>query len=315
MHVLSNGGYELNHTLTNIIESFTNLVFLFMIISSFSMCCGYYEKIKSNNFNLENFYIKRIQKIMPFFIFLIIIDVIYNHNLDSLFEGFANTTMFFGFLPNSLNVIGVGWFLGLIFIFYMIFPFFVFLFSNKKRAWFVSFVALLMNLISVIYFKISRVNMFYSFAYFCVGRLIYLYKDKITNHISKNKYVYLFLTIIFICLYYFIPSNEFLINIEMLIMFSLLICYAISNNIKVLDNKFVSFISDISLEIYLSHMLIFRIIEKLQLINICKNEYISYIIVCCICFVGTISLAKIFNIFLKKQNAFFRGVRLWQKKN
>ena len=63
MHVLSNANYEFNSMLTEVIQSFTNLVFLFMIISSFSMCCGYYNKIKNNDLDLETFYIKRIKKI------------------------------------------------------------------------------------------------------------------------------------------------------------------------------------------------------------------------------------------------------------
>ncbi|KDS55941.1 acyltransferase domain protein [Phocaeicola vulgatus str. 3975 RP4] len=45
----------------------------------------------------------------------------------SLFEAFMNCTLVFGLLPNnSLEVIGVGWFLGTVFLFYMLFPFFVF---------------------------------------------------------------------------------------------------------------------------------------------------------------------------------------------
>ena len=58
MHVLSNGSYKLDNMTSTIISSFTNLVFLFMIISSFAMCCGYYEKIKSNKISLEEFYKK-----------------------------------------------------------------------------------------------------------------------------------------------------------------------------------------------------------------------------------------------------------------
>lgn len=314
MHALSNGNYEINHILTTVIQSFTQFVYLFMIISSFSMCCGYYEKIKNNKISLEEFYIKRIKKIMPFFIFLIIIDVIYNHNFSSLIEGFADATMMFSFLPNSLSVIGVGWFLGLVFIFYMIFPFFVFLFSNKKRAWFVTFVALIMNLVSILYFGIDRTNMFYSFIYFCIGGLIYLYKDNITNYISKNKYTYLFLNVIFIFLYYIISKNNIMMNIELIIIFTLLICYSISINTKILDNKFTSFISNISLEIYLSHMFVFRIIEKLQFTNIFSNVYFSYIITCCICLIGTLILAKLFDLCFKKISEKI-GVRLWLKKN
>ena len=46
MHVLSNGKYEIGGFAFNqLIPSFTNLVFLFMMVSGFGMCCGYYQRI------------------------------------------------------------------------------------------------------------------------------------------------------------------------------------------------------------------------------------------------------------------------------
>ena len=42
IHVLSNGAYSVNgFVFDSLISSFSNLVFLFMIISGFAMCCGY----------------------------------------------------------------------------------------------------------------------------------------------------------------------------------------------------------------------------------------------------------------------------------
>lgn len=295
MHVLSNGNYKLDNMTSMIISSFTNLVFLFMIISSFAMCCGYYEKIKSNKISLEEFYKKRIKKLMPFFIFIIIIDIIYNHNVNSLIEGFANITMMFSFLPKTLNVIGVAWFLGLIFIYYMIFPFFVFLFSNKRRAWIVTITAFIMNIIGTSYFSIGRTNMFYSFLYFCIGGLIYLYKEEIIKYIKSRKIIFATAIITLIIMYYSLQMNNYIFSVMMISIFTLLICYSITTNNKLLDNKYTAYISNISLEIYLSHMLIYRIIEKINLTYIFKNEYISYVLTSVICLVGTIILAKIFN--------------------
>ena len=64
MHVLSNGGYELKgFVIQKLIPSFTDFVFLFMVISGFSMCCGYYEKIINNRLSLSDFYRKRFRKI------------------------------------------------------------------------------------------------------------------------------------------------------------------------------------------------------------------------------------------------------------
>lgn len=56
MHVLANGGYELGgFVFGRMIPAFTNLVFLFMMVSGFGMCCGYYQKIVDRKISMENF--------------------------------------------------------------------------------------------------------------------------------------------------------------------------------------------------------------------------------------------------------------------
>lgn len=45
-----------------VIPWFTNFTLLFMIISASSMCCGYYERIKTGTITLEKFYTKRYQR-------------------------------------------------------------------------------------------------------------------------------------------------------------------------------------------------------------------------------------------------------------
>ena len=68
MHIKANIDYSLTGEIANlIISEFTNFVFLFMIISSFGMCCGYFDKIKNNEISPEKFYSKRIKKLLPFF--------------------------------------------------------------------------------------------------------------------------------------------------------------------------------------------------------------------------------------------------------
>ena len=129
MHIKVNSGYEFGRgTLNYVIDTFTNFVYLFMVISSFGMCCGYYEKIRNSEINIETFYKKRIKKIMPFLLFLIIIDVVYEHSTVALIEGLSETTLMFNFLQKDIEVIGVAWYIGLTFVFYMIFPYFVFTF-------------------------------------------------------------------------------------------------------------------------------------------------------------------------------------------
>lgn len=57
MHVLTNMPLNFgNYLAQHIIPDFTNFTFLFMILSAFSMCCGYYTKVKEGQINLDRFY-------------------------------------------------------------------------------------------------------------------------------------------------------------------------------------------------------------------------------------------------------------------
>ena len=62
-------------------------------------------------------------------------------------------------------------------------------------------------------------------------------------------------------MYYSLQMNNYIFSVMMISIFTLLICYSITTNNKLLDNKYTAYISNISLEIYLSHMLIYRIIS------------------------------------------------------
>lgn len=285
--------FNLNLNFDNIIFNklltfFTSFVFLFMIISGFGMCCGYYDKIKNNKITPNEFYKKRYDKIWPFFAILVLFDVIISHNLSAIYEGFANLTLVFAFLPNPhIEVIGVAWTLGVIFAFYMLFPFFVFLLDNKKRAWFSLVIAILLNFACVTYFFSDkfvvdsfspRINILYCAIFFIVGGIIYLYKESIINNLSKYKNIILLLCWLTTIMFCVLPEMSILTSIEVSIVFSLWLIYCIISNGKILDNKITKFISSISLEIYLSHMIIFRIVEKLKIPYMFKNECISYII-------------------------------------
>lgn len=60
MHVLANGEYGIGgFVFERLIPSFTNLVFLFMMVSGFGMCCGYYQKFKDQKIGVTDFYKKR----------------------------------------------------------------------------------------------------------------------------------------------------------------------------------------------------------------------------------------------------------------
>lgn len=295
MHVLSNGNYGLGgFVFEKLIPSFTNLVFLFMVISGFAMCCGYYDKIVNNKITVGKFYSKRYAKIWPFFAILCLLDFVISPSVNSFYEVFANLTLCFGLLPNAnITVIGVGWFLGLVFVFYLIFPFFCYLISDKRRAWFSFAVAFVFNLISANYFNVGRTNIVYSAVFFFAGGLIYIYRDILEKIAEKYHLLVALVCVLLIVEYYVLGSSVPF----MLVMFSLFLIYTLGIiSGGGLQNCVTKFLSNISMEIYLCHMVMFRVIEKAHCTHLFKSDGFSYVVTA----VGTIAGAIVFSLVVKK---------------
>lgn len=147
-----------------------------MMVSGFSLCCGYYyQRIKDGTITPNNFYKKHYLRILPFFTILCFLDLAISPNFGSLYEVFANLTLCFGLLPptSEIHVIGVGWFWGIVFLFYMLFPFFVFMIDNKRRAWTSLVLALLFAYIIFEYYSNpGRKYMIYCAPLFVIGGIV-----------------------------------------------------------------------------------------------------------------------------------------------
>lgn len=314
MHFMTNGNFSLPKPALQIIGSMGEFVYLFMAVSGFSMCCGYYNRVLSGNLSIVDFYKRRFSKVLPFFALLCLIDLAFNPSVGALYEAFANMTLCFGLLPNpTMSVVGVGWFLGLVFVFYLVFPFYCFLLENKKRAWFSFAVALIYNYLCSAYFfndahVISgfdfRANFLFCSVYFLLGGLIYLYRDLI---VEKCKIKPLAAVLVSVLLYIFMAFTRVTTSALLLICAILLIAAIIYGQRKgVLNNQFVSLVSSISLEIYLSHMAIFRLVEKLFRPLVSSKTAVSYFVTLCIVITGASLFAicyhKFFSAFINKKS-------------
>lgn len=230
MHMATNNEYAINGFIyESVIPAFTNFVFLFMTVSAFGMCCGYYEKMLGKNvdgtpqLNLTDFYKKRFMKVLPFFAVLCLLDVAISPSISSIYEAFADITLLFGFMNKTINVIGVGWFLGLIFVFYLIFPFFCVLIENKLRAWISFGVSLIYLYVCTAYFSVGRTNILYSGCFFIAGGLIYLYRDSLSRIAKEKKWsrwavlIIVALTIVFYFAINDVPVGCLLVSVALLL--------------------------------------------------------------------------------------------------
>lgn len=317
MHVLILGQFPKNvigaETAYRLIAGMGVLVQLFFILSGFGMCCGYYKKMKSGTINLNELFSRRYTKIWPFFITLVCIDILSEVVIDSslsktqLYEAFANITLLFGFLPGKdFQVMGIGWTLGVIFGFYCLFPFIVFALWTKKRAWFSLLVAVVLNYLCKTYFASGDMAASHIFlqwmCYFVAGGIIYLYKDSIIYWNRKYPCIGWILIALglFLTLAFFPDWGHLFSTIKTMVGFSIILIGSLSGRRILLSNRFTKRISDISLEIYLSHVVILRIIQKVGINCIVSDSTIEYILMVLLTFIGSVILAKIFHFIASK---------------
>lgn len=209
--------------------------------------------------------------------------------------------MAFNLMPShDMSVIGVGWTLGVIFAFYFMFPFYVFLLSTKKRAWFTVIICFVLNWCCCNYYesvgKTDGANFLFLSVYFVTGGILYLYKDYIQEKVSRiPTFVVLLATAVITMTWYLIPANEFSLffTVKTSILFAIWVIFAISQPMKLLENSVTKTLSQVSLEVYLSHMMIFRVVEKFGIAYRINNGNIAYIVVLSLTIIITIVFALI----------------------
>lgn len=326
MHIKANLDFipPSNFIYTRIIPSFNSFVYLFFVVSAFSMCCGYYTKIKMGNISMNDFYRRRYMRILPFFALLVLIDIIVPHGLNKhesasiiiqdiidrgsftcqLYEAFADLTLCFNLLPNpDIKVIGVAWYLGLVFLFYMLFPFFVFMMDNKTRAWKSLILSLIFCYIAINYFytqhfinfSVTRHNMIYSAPFFITGGILYLYKDYMSNYLKDRYRVLLPIMWIGVVVLWILRPQNILYVLLNAFLCAVCITYAINSSGSFLSNKLTHYISNISMEVYLCHMMAFRCVEIFHVSRFIHQPDMYYLTTC----VMTLSIAVAFSHVVK----------------
>lgn len=305
MHIKANTNYDIKGFVYNsIIQQMGSFVFLFMMISAFGLCCGYYEQAKSGAISWPLFYKKRFLKSWPFFAVMVLIDICISPSWNAVKEAFADLTMLFGFIPNAedISVIGVGWFLGTIFVFYLCFPFFCFLLENKRRAVFSFLVSMIYHYIATSYFEVRRNNILYCGMYFLAGGLAYLYRDEI----GKIKQVYIYLLLACSIAVSCFSFNSY---VKLLLFASMLLWGVGKNRKEKEENKIKRFLLGISLEIYLSHMVIFRGLELVGLTQLVGNRWGQYLLTSLLTIIGTVVFSYIIQCGINKTQRFIVRVR------
>lgn len=308
MHVMANIAIKPSDNIVTsaVIPWFTNFTLLFMLVSAFSICCGYYKRVKSGAITPAKFYAKRYHRTWPFFAMMVCISFVMEPSWSTFCQSFADLTMCFNLLPNpEIEVIGVGWFLGTVFTFYILFPFFTFLLDNKRRGWMVLGLSLVFCYIAIVYFgttelmvkAIDKRNIIYSAPFFISGGMIYLYRKGIKDFVEKH-----WLAVLAVCIILNIAKFAFPIEgsfiLPDLVVFSAWLIYAIGAKDVVLNNRVVKYLSGISMEIYLCHMMFFRVASMLHLERFVHQQDVLYVLTCIATLVGAICFSHVVKYYV-----------------
>jgi peptidoglycan/LPS O-acetylase OafA/YrhL len=317
VHVLKNVEFTAMpvNAVYNFISSFFLLkmerfVSLFFLISGFAVSCGYYNKIKNGEISIGDFYTRRFSKVLPLFVVIVLIESVYllvfrlmNFH-DVIIESIADISLFYAFLPfSSISIVGVGWALGVIFSFYLLFPFIVFCTWTKKRSWLSLIVAIFLSYSARTYFTydgvFSNCNITLWIHYFIAGVIIFLYKEYLSSLLEKYRFVYIPLILLGFLLSFCVLSDNVLVeNIKNMIAWSLVIVSSLGKNWKLSETKVIKKCSQYSFDIYLIHMLILR---TLQLIKLPTNiGLLSLLLYTILVFSIAFFIAFLFGVFMKK---------------
>lgn len=143
----------------------------------------------------------------------------------------------------------------------------------------VMLLSLLFCYIAIVYFgtpdfvvkPIGKVNIIYSAPFFIAGGMIYLYRQGIKSWVEKHRVIALALCLVLTILRFAVDIKGLFI-LPNLIVFAAWLIYAIGSRNIVLNNRVAKYLSGISMEIYLCHMMFFRVASVLHLDKFIHNN-------------------------------------------
>ena len=298
VHVLKNTppsiGAEDYQGIFHYIAHGENAVKVFFMISAFSLCCGYFEKFKMGKISVNDFYKRRYSRIMPFWFIICSLGLLAEPSLLRLHEYVLNMSLLYKIQPlPNIELIGVGWFLGSVFTFYILFPWFIFLIWTKKRAVVMLILSILLSQVMANYCNLLHFQKFTGYfisqmPFFIAGGVLYHFHSQIIDYYCQHKWTkWLVYILTGWCSFVFV--DEYPSLVISIVMCSSFIVFAVTNkDNRIMGSKPMSLISKYSMEIYLSHMMVFRVVEKCGLVGCADNEYVSFFICASITFVGAL---------------------------
>lgn len=149
----------------------------------------------------------------------------------------------------------------------------------------------------------ARTNILYCAVYFTAGGLIYLYQKELAAFSEKHKIITSMVLLGATIAYYVLGGST--ATMLAFCMAALIFALGCKRCKGVLANPVTKFLGGISFEIYLCHMVIYRMLEKLHLIHLINNSLIAYIFTAIAVICGSVVFSACAKWFINKVQAIF----------
>ena len=154
------------------------------------------------------------------------------------------------------------------------------------------------------YFDVDKYihNIVAWFPYFSIGMIVYLYRLEIEKNLFNFRYIIWLFTISLLVINYINPFdlNKNLAELFILILDSFLLVSAVVSNNIILSNKVSKYISNISFEIYLTHMMFIKFFCKIKFDSLFKGDIYNVIAMIVLVLFSTIAISFLIKKVLKK---------------
>lgn len=276
-------------------------VLWFFIISGFSMAYSYSWNDINSVKGLTIFYVKRFFRIAPLFALAAVLTVLVGYVEFDFHRLIFNMLLLFQFYGLDYSIPTGGWSIGVEALFYLVFPFLIFLNAKLKKMLLVFLATLFSIGFSLIAYRPSysylQYTVFYSFYYlylFVFGMYIAnvasLGVNKPNFFNKKFGYVFALLSVLFLVDWDYAHYDHIsvMINNNRYVLCMVLITYAVIRGLeksKISSFKSLRLLGDLSYSIYLLHPVIYyfwgQLIHKIlyvAILSILTTFILSYFV-------------------------------------
>ncbi len=261
---------------------------LFYVISSYTLCHSSKNRMYESKY-LINFFIRRVFRIAPMFIFALIVYLVFLNSGDrfwlywgqkiDIFSVISSFFLMHGLHPSWTNSIVPGqWSIATEFSFYLIFPFIFSKLSTFRKTLFVLVPSFIFSQLLFLFFTNKNListpdlwntwlyyNVLFQLPVFLCGILVFHleqqeYKINFDKKVLSYVFILSFLFLLDVMFPKLVPDVYYFA-----VFFSVLLLVLKKNPSKIIVNKFLIYLGKISFSVYLFHIFVLIMFHKLHL--------------------------------------------------